>query len=157
MKSIYDDALAIIDNIYESDTVADFDYYDVKGLPLSWEVRWKVSRDELEKIRHALVQAKTLETKNKDLKHNYELINEVTVHPETLKQLESLIDNAKSFIDEEDEDRHDVWHKDIEVLTNTIEVIKAVLTLKGIDPDNLLKPQPGPDLFEIAEGDDIDE
>lgn len=56
-KSIYGDALAIIDNIYESDTVADFDYYDVRGLPLSWEV----DRDELEKIKHALEQAQKQE------------------------------------------------------------------------------------------------
>lgn len=56
-KSIYGDALAIIDNIYESDTVEDFAYYDVRGLPLSWEVY----RDELEKIKHALEQAQKQE------------------------------------------------------------------------------------------------
>ena len=53
-KSIYEEALSTIDKIYESDTVAEFDYYDVRGLPLSWEV----DRDELEKIKHALEQAK---------------------------------------------------------------------------------------------------
>lgn len=52
-KSIYSDALAIIDNIYKSDTIEGFTYYVVKRLPPAWEV----NMDELEKMKHALKQA----------------------------------------------------------------------------------------------------
>ena len=52
-KSIYEEVLSIIDNIYKSDTIEGFAYYTVKRLPPSWEV----NMDELEKIKHALKQA----------------------------------------------------------------------------------------------------
>jgi hypothetical protein len=78
----------------------------------------------------------------------------IKIHPKTIRQLESLIDNAKSFINEKDEDKEDIWHEDIEVLTNTIDVIKALLELKGINPDSLGKPRKRPDLFEVMASDE---
>jgi Mor family transcriptional regulator len=76
-------------------------------------------------------------------------IKAIEVHPDSIAQLESLIENAESFIREDEPDS--IWHKDIEVLNNTIEVIKAVLEIKGINPNELRKPQPGPTLFDFVE------
>lgn len=56
-KSIYDDVLSIIDNIYKRDKVEDLDYYVIRRLPFSWEV----NMDELEKMKHALEQAQKQE------------------------------------------------------------------------------------------------
>lgn len=56
-KSIYDDVLSTIDNIYKSDTIEGFAYYTVKRLSPAWEV----NMDELEKMKHALEQAQKQE------------------------------------------------------------------------------------------------
>lgn len=123
-----------------------------------------IIREEFMKL---IEEAEKLIEENENLIHNYHAvktmadraanyatdkfntINEIHVHPDTIDQLESLIENAKSFIQEDEPDS--IWHKDVEVLTNTLEIIKSVLAVKGINPDDLRKPQPGSTLFDYVE------
>lgn len=76
-KSIYEEALEIIDNIYKRDKVEDLDYYVIRRLPFSWEV----NMDELEKIKHALKQAKKqqklLDLYDKLSEHRLNVIHEL--------------------------------------------------------------------------------
>lgn len=51
-----EEALAIIENIYEGDTIYHFDYYDDRQLPLSWEV----NRDTLEQLKDIIKKAKKI-------------------------------------------------------------------------------------------------
>lgn len=52
-KSIYDEVLEIIEEIFDGDTLWAYEYYEKNGLPLSWEV----DRDTLMKIKEVLEMA----------------------------------------------------------------------------------------------------
>ena len=49
-KTIYKEALDIIEEIFNGDTLYCYEYYEKKGLPLSWEI----DRETLMKIKEAL-------------------------------------------------------------------------------------------------------
>jgi len=52
-KTIYKEVLDIIEEILDGDTLWHYEYYEEKGLPLSWEV----DRDTLIKIKEVLEMA----------------------------------------------------------------------------------------------------
>lgn len=83
-KSIYEEALSIIDKIYGSDTIEGHAYYAVKRLPPAWEV----NMDELEKMKHALKQGK----KQEKLLILYEKLSEhrLNIIHELLNKIASL-------------------------------------------------------------------
>jgi hypothetical protein len=52
-KTIYKEVLDIIEEILDGDTLWHYNYYEINGLPFSWEV----DRDTLVKIKEVLEMA----------------------------------------------------------------------------------------------------